>query len=42
MRKFLGEALLWFLFIMATGFWFGFWQYMGRDTAITLIVHVLK
>ena len=42
MKKFLGEALLWFLFVMATGFSFGFWQYIGTDTAIALIVQLLK
>jgi len=42
MKKILTEAFTWFLLVMATGFWFGFWQYIGKDTAMNLIIRLLE
>ena len=42
MKKFLDEAFFWFLVVMLAGFWFGLWQYVDWDTAIALIIRLLK
>ena len=42
MKKFLGEAFLWLLVALLIGFWFGLWQYIDWDTALALIIQLLK